>query len=65
MVAICAQKDGNFFFIKQLATLDEAFIVALGGILSTAAKQIVIKVNFVGKNIVGEIKIGKTYGDMW
>jgi hypothetical protein len=43
MTNICSLKDGNFYFIKELATLDEAFCNALGGIISLAAKDVEIK----------------------
>jgi hypothetical protein len=40
---ICKLKEGSFYFIKELATLDEAFCNALGGIISLAAKEVEIK----------------------
>ena len=43
MTNICSLKDGSFYFIKELATLDEAFCNALGGIISLAVKDVEIK----------------------
>ena len=37
MTNICRMKDGTFYFIKELSTLDEAFCNALGGIISLVA----------------------------
>lgn len=65
MKNICELKDGSFYFIKELATLDEAFCNALGGIISLVACDVVLKVNNIAKNIVEGIKITKTYGPMW
>ena len=66
MTNICQQRDGTFYFIKELATLDEAFCNALGGIISLVGKEVVIKLSNIAKNLVGDIKIGKTYGEnLW
>jgi hypothetical protein len=34
MDKISSVKDGNFYFIEKLETIDEAFVSALGGMLS-------------------------------
>lgn len=65
MTRICELKDGSFYFIKELSTLDEAFCNALGEIISLVATEVVIKLNNISKNIVEGVKIKKTYGDMW
>ncbi len=65
MTKICQLKDGSFYFIKELATLDEAFCNALGEIISLVATDVVIKLNCIAKNIVQGVKIIKTYGTMW
>ena len=65
MTKLCDFKEGTFYFIKELATLDEAFCNALGGVISLAATDIVIKINNTAKNIVEGIKIKKVYGKMW
>lgn len=65
MTKICELKDGAFYFIKELATLDEAFCNALGGIISLVANEVIIKLSNVAKNMVQGIKINKVYGKMW
>ena len=65
MTNICQERDGTFYFIKELATLDEAFCNALGGIISLVAKEVTINLENIAKNLVGGIRIGKTYSDLW
>ena len=65
MSKICAQKDGSFYFIKELSTLDEAFCNALGGIISLVANEIVLSVRCIAKGLVEGIKIAKVYGERW
>lgn len=65
MTKICEIKDGSFYFIKELSTLDEAFCNALGGIISLVATEVVLKISNISKNIVEGIKISRTYGPMW
>jgi hypothetical protein len=65
MNKICTQKDGNFYFIKELATLDEAFCNALGGIISLVASEVVIKINNISEGLVKDVKISKVFGDKW
>lgn len=52
MSNICDQRDGSFYYIKELSTLDEAFCNALGGIITVVANEIVVKVNNIAKNLV-------------
>jgi len=47
MTKVCSIKDGNFYFISKLSTLDEAFCNALGGIITQAATDIDITVECV------------------
>ena len=47
MNRICTLKDGSFYFIKELGTLDEAFCNALGGIITMAASNVIIQVRSV------------------
>lgn len=65
MTKLCDMKDGAFYFIKELATLDEAFCNALGGIISLVASEAVIKINNIAKNILDGVKIKRVYGKMW
>lgn len=65
MNKICLLKDGSFYFIKELSTLDEAFCNALGGIISMIASEIIVKVRCVAQGIVEGITISKTFGAKW
>ena len=42
MTNIAQFKNGNFYFIEKLDTLDECFVDALGGLISVVAKNIKI-----------------------
>lgn len=48
-----------------MATLDEAFCNALGGIISLVANEVTLKISNIAKNLVEGIKIKKVYGKMW
>ena len=65
MTKICDYKDGTFYYIKELATLDEAFCNALGGIISLVASEITIKISNIAKNLIEGVKIQKVYGTNW
>lgn len=58
-------KDGAFYFIKELATLDEAFCNALGGIISLVASEVVVHVRCIAAGLVEGVKISRVYGDKW
>ncbi len=67
---ICSLKDGNFYFVKEINQVDEFFIDALGGLFSVVAQDIKIEVkvnqeddNF--KKFFQNVRVNKTYGDMW
>ena len=62
MNRIASQKDGSFYFIKELNTLDEAFSNALGGIISLIASEIIIKIRNVSSGMVEGIRITKVFG---
>jgi hypothetical protein len=53
MTSISNLKDGNFYFIQQLNTLDECFVDALGGLVSVVAEKITINVLLVINKIIG------------
>lgn len=65
MTKICETKDGSFYFIKELATLDEAFCNALGGIISLVANEMTIKIANCAKDLVEGVAISRTFGPMW
>ena len=56
-------KDGAFYYIKELATLDEAFCNALGGIISLVASEVIVKLNNIAAGLVAGITIQKVYGN--
>ena len=58
-------KDGSFYFIKELATLDEAFCNALGGIISMVASEVIVKINLIAKGLMEGVKISRCFGPMW
>lgn len=65
MTNIAKVMDGNFFFIKELDTLDEAFCSALGGIISVVAKELILNLQNVSKGLMKDVRISKTYGNNW
>ena len=65
MTNIANLRDGAFYFIKELATLDEAFCNALGGIISLVANEVTVRVRLIAKDMVGGTTISKVYGDKW
>jgi hypothetical protein len=57
MSSIAQLKDGSFYFIDKLDTIDEIFVDCLGGLISTVAQNMSIKVN-----ITPDVKVIKAYG---
>lgn len=47
MNKIACLRDGSFYFIKELGTLDEAFCNALGGIISLVASEIILNIRCI------------------
>lgn len=62
MDKIASVKDGNFYFIERLETIDEAFVSALGGMLSVVGQNLEIAVENPDPE---KFSIYKTYGDAW
>ena len=65
MSSVSAIKDGNFYYIKQIQNLDEAFVNALGGIMTQTASEIQIKVENIASDLAEGIQISKVYGNKW
>lgn len=61
MSGICRLKDGEFYYIQELETIDESFCNALGAVASIAASDIKI-ITFAPQGLAKDITIGKTYG---
>jgi Mg-chelatase subunit ChlD len=58
-------KDGSFYFIDKLDTVDECFASALGGLMSVVALDVNIYVTNTALKPFENIKIKKTFGKMW
>ncbi|EAR92938.2 von willebrand factor type A domain protein (macronuclear) [Tetrahymena thermophila SB210] len=56
--------DGNFYYIGDIHRIDECFIDALGGLFSVISQNVSINVQ-VPQEMREQIRIVKTYGDIW
>lgn len=68
MLGIAGLKDGEFYYIHQLDRVDEAYASCLGGMMTTIAKDIELKITPKKIEAIGlPVKIAKVYGDgtMW
>lgn len=64
MKNIANLRDGNFFYIDKLETLDEAFANCMGGLFSVIAEEINITIRSRLRGVFADIKIVKAYGDI-
>lgn len=60
---IADQRDGNFYFIEKLDTIDEAFVDCLGGLLSSIGQNVIIKIKPEQSEALEGVEILKAYGD--
>ena len=60
-------RDGNFYFVEQLDTVDEAFVDCLGGLLSSIGQNVTITIFPEQSNVLRGVEIVKAYGEasMW
>lgn len=65
MVKIAKLKDGSFYYIEKLDTVDEAFGDALGGLMSVVAAQTNIYVKNATIKPFDGIQIKNTFGEKW
>jgi len=67
MSDIADLRDGNFYFVEKLDTVDEAFVDCLGGLLSSVGQNVIIKISPEKSDILKDVKIIKAYGEasMW
>lgn len=66
MSSISKIKDGNFYYVSDIKTVDEMFVDALGGLFSVVAQDVTITIAADKSNkLFSDINIVKTYGDMW
>ena len=60
-------RDGNFYFIEELDTVDEAFVDCLGGLLSAIGQNVMIQIKPEQSEVLKGVQIVKAYGEaaMW
>jgi len=67
MSDIADLRDGNFYFVEKLDTVDEAFVDCLGRLLSSVGQNVIIKISPEKSDVLPDVKILKAYGEasMW
>ena len=66
MNKISQHKDGSFYYVEKLDTVDEMFIDALGGLFSVIAQNVNIQVGVNKSNkTFADVNIQETYGEFW
>ncbi|CAD8123001.1 unnamed protein product [Paramecium sonneborni] len=65
MTSICNLKHGSFYFVQNINLLDEFFVEAFGGLKSVVGEKLQITVTLQPQTILKDLKIFKTYGNMW
>jgi len=55
-------KDGNFYFVEKLETVDECFVDCLGGLISVVGQDVCIAIKAEGSEVFPEVNITKAYG---
>jgi len=58
-------KDGGFYFIDKLDTVDECFASALGGLMSVVALDVSIFVTNAAFKPFEGVRVKNTFGSMW
>jgi hypothetical protein len=62
MNSISKLKDGNFYFIDKVDTVDECFVDCLGALISVAAQDVSIVVKPEQSHVFKDVKLVKGYG---
>ena len=67
MSAIAKYKDGNFYFVEKLETVDECFVDAIGGLISVVGQDVTITIQGVKSDVFPTLEIKKAFGgaDLW
>jgi hypothetical protein len=65
LINISKLKDGSFYFVDKLDTVDECFASALGGLMSVVALDINLFVTNSSFKPFDGISIKRTFGEMW
>src|SRR5690606_3321013 len=62
MGKIAKMRDGNFYFIEKLASADESFADALGGVATVVAENVAISVRPLQSSLFSHVTIEKGFG---
>jgi hypothetical protein len=62
MSSIAQLKEGNFYFVEKLDTVDECFIDCLGGLISVVGQDVQVSVKPEPSEMFPNIQITKGYG---
>lgn len=67
MTDIADLRDGNFYFVDKLETVDECFIDCLGGIQSSISQNVIISVQAEQSHQIKGVQLLDSYGNssMW
>ena len=67
MSTIAKYKDGNFYFVEKLETVDECFVDAIGGLISVVGQDVTITIQGVKSDVFPTLRIKKAFGgaDLW
>lgn len=65
MTSICKLKNGNFYFVQNIDTLDECFVDAFGGLISVVGIDAKLNVKCNPPAPFEGITISKTYSNYW
>jgi hypothetical protein len=67
MDGIAKLRDGAFYYVQRLDTVDEHFVDALGGLFSVVAQDVRVDVATVPNQneLFRGVTVSKTYGELW
>ncbi len=67
MDGIAKLRDGSFYYVQNLESVDEHFVDALGGLFSVVAQDVRVEVATVPDQnaLFKGVNVCKTYGDLW
>ena len=65
MREIAKSQGGNFYYIDDLNSIDECFVDALGILFSVILKDIEFFIKINNTPPLTDMRVKKTYGDMW
>ncbi len=68
MNAIAKLRDGTFYFVEKIDTVDEMFVDALSGLFTIVAQSVSVSVRLAGGEkspLFADVNVSKTYGDIW